>query len=75
MNNIIDEIIDYYFKKGIFVTIVEETEISYKLNIRTFFGSIAYDEDLEIIKSANRELFKSNIDYLIHNSLYRFLGE
>lgn len=75
MNNIIDEIIDYYFKKGIFVTIIEETEISYKLNIRTFFGSTPYDEDLEIIKSANRELFKSNIDYLIHNSLYRFLGE
>lgn len=75
MNSIINEIIDYYFKKGIFVTIIEETEISYKLNIRTFFDSIPYDEDLEIIKSANRELFKSNIDYLIHNSLYRFLGE
>lgn len=74
MEEIINEIIEEYKNKGINIVIDKETENTITLLITTRFNRHKFVEDLEILKiCTNKELINSNIDYLVHNSLNRFL--
>lgn len=74
MKEIINELIEEYKNKGINIVIDKETENAITLLISSRFNRHKFVEDLEILKSfTDKELIKSNIDYLVHNSLNRFL--
>lgn len=74
MEKILNEIIEEYKNKGINIEIYKETENTITLLISSRFNKNKFVEDLELLKSfTNKELIKSNIDYLVHNSLNRFL--
>lgn len=74
MEEIINEIIEEYKNKGINIVIDNETENTITILITSRFNRHKFVEDLEILKSFNdKEIIKNNIDYLVHNSLNRFL--
>lgn len=78
MNKIIKELINYYNDKNIIIYIDKEDDLKIKLIVKTkFLNKKDYIEDLEIkkdfITKENKEIIKSGINYLIHNSLDRFL--
>lgn len=74
MEKILNELIEEYKNKGINIEIYKETEHAITLLISSRFNRNKFVEDLEILKSfTDKELIKSNIDYLVHNSLNRFL--
>ena len=79
MNKIIEELINYYNDKNIIIYIDKEDDLKIKLIVKTNFLNKKdyYIEDLEIkkdfITKENKEIIKNSINYLIHNSLDRFL--
>lgn len=79
MNKIIEELINYYNDKNIIIYIDKEDDLKIKLIVKTkfYYKKNYYIEDLEIkkdfITNENKEIIKSGINYLIHNSLDRFL--
>lgn len=79
MNKIIEELINYYSDKNIIIYIDKEDDLKIKLIVKTkfYYKKNYYIEDLEIkkdfITDENKEIIKSSINYLIHNSLDRFL--
>lgn len=79
MNKIIEELTDYYVNKNIVIYIDKEDDLKIKLIVKTKFLNKKdyYIEDLEIkkdfITNENKEIIKNGINYLIHNSLDRFL--
>lgn len=74
MEKILKELIEEYKKKGFEIKIVKEDEIRVTINVSSTYKKQKFVEDLEILKEfTDKEIIKSNIDYLIHNSLDRFL--
>lgn len=74
MEKILKELIEEYKKKGFEIKIIKEDEIRVTINVSSTYKKQKFVEDLEILKEfTDKEIIKSNIDYLIHNSLDRFL--
>lgn len=74
MEKILKELIEEYKKKGFEIKIIKEDEIRVTINVSSTYKKQKFVENLEILKEfTDKEIIKSNIDYLIHNSLDRFL--
>lgn len=74
MEKILKELIEEYKKKGFEIKIVKEDEIRVTINVSSTYKKQKFVEDLEILKKfTDKEIIKSNIDFLIHNSLERYL--
>lgn len=74
MEKILKELIEEYKKKGFEIKIVKEDEIRVTINVSSTYKKQKFVEDLEILKKfTDKEIIKSNIDFLIHNSLTRYL--
>lgn len=74
MKEIIIKLTKEYKNKGYNIEIVNENEKIIKITIESKYDNKTYIEDLEILKSfSNEDVIKSNIDFLIHNSLERYL--
>lgn len=74
MEKILKELIEEYKKKGFEIKIVKEDEIRVTINVLSTYKKQKFVEDLEILKKfTDKEIIKSNIDFLIHNSLERYL--
>lgn len=74
MEKILKELIEEYKKKGFEIKIIKEDEIRVTINVSSVYKKQKFVEDLEILKKfTDKEIIKSNIDFLIHNSLERYL--
>lgn len=74
MEKILKELIEEYKKKGFEIKIIKEDEIRVTINVSSVYKKQKFVEDLEILKKfTDKEIIKSNIDFLIHNSLARYL--
>ena len=74
MEKILKELIEEYKKKGYEIKIIKDDEIRVTINVASTYKKQKFVEDLEILKSfTNEDVIKSNIDFLIHNSLERYL--
>ena len=74
MKKIINKLIEEYKEKGYEVIIVEDRELSILFNIKVNINNQEYIEDVEVLKeSINEDFLRYNFNYLIHNSLNRYL--
>lgn len=74
MEKILKELIEEYKKKGFEIKIIKDDEIRVTINVSSTYKKQKFVEDLEILKKfTDKEIIKSNIDFLIHNSLERYL--
>lgn len=71
-----DKLIEEYKEKGYEIIIVNESDISITFNIIVNINNKKYIEDVEIIKNKidDVDFLRQNFNYLIHNSLTRYLG-
>ena len=78
MNKVIDKLIEDYKLKGYNLKVVSETEKGITFNLESNINGKNFTEDLEILKSFitfdHYDFIKNSFNYLIHNSLDRFLG-
>ena len=74
MKKIINKLIEEYKEKGYEVIIVEDKELSILFNIKVIINNQEYIEDVEVLKeSITEDFLRYNFNYLIHNSLNRYL--
>lgn len=74
MEKILKELIEEYKKKGFEIKIIKDDEVRVTINVSSTYKKQKFVEDLEILKKfTDKEIIKSNIDFLIHNSLERYL--